>query len=46
MTCNHGVGTLAFDNPCLVGQNVAGGGSGIGVHEVECTIAAAGLPII
>jgi hypothetical protein len=43
MTCDHGVGTLAFDNPCLVGQNLSGGG--IGIHEVECTLAASGHPI-
>ncbi|HEV3030628.1 MAG TPA: hypothetical protein VG319_03250, partial [Polyangia bacterium] len=40
------VGALAFDNPCLVGQNLTGGGSSrIGVHEVECTLAAGGHPI-
>jgi hypothetical protein len=45
MTCDDGIGTLAFDNPCLVGQNLGGGGSGIGGHEVECTLATAGHPI-
>ena len=43
MTCDHGVGTLAFDNPCLVGHNP--GANEIGVHEVECTLATTGHPI-
>ena len=45
MTCDHGIGALAFDNPCLVGQSLGGNGSQIGVHEVECTLAGAGHPI-
>jgi len=45
MSCDHGVGTLAFENPCLVGNDLGGGGSGIGVHEVECRFAVSGNPI-
>jgi hypothetical protein len=45
MTCDSGVGMLAFDNPCLVGMNVAGDPSKPGFHEVECRLTAAGHPI-
>jgi hypothetical protein len=43
-TCDHGIGLVAFDNPCLVGFNLAGQ-MGVGAHEVECTLAVAGNPI-
>jgi hypothetical protein len=45
MTCDSGVGTIAFDDPCLVGMNVAGDPSKPGFHEVECRFTAAGHPI-
>jgi hypothetical protein len=36
-TCDHGVGTITFVNPCLVGHNL-GGGSDVGFHVVECSL--------
>ena len=45
MTCDHGVGRIAFDNPCLVGQNLNGVSSSPGVHEVECTLQASSHPV-
>jgi hypothetical protein len=38
MDCDHGVGQVAFVNPCLVGQNLAGSQRGIGLHETECQL--------
>jgi hypothetical protein len=41
MTCDNGVGSITFVNPCLVGW-VAGGDQNPmspGLHEVECTVA-------
>jgi len=45
MTCDSGEGTISFDNPCLVGMNVAGDPATPGFHEVECRFTAAGHPI-
>jgi hypothetical protein len=40
MDCDHGIGQLAFVNPCLIGENLAGrGGNGIGFHETDCHLA-------
>jgi hypothetical protein len=44
-TCDHGIGLVAFDNPCLVGFNLGGAPATTGVHVVECTLAVAGHPI-
>jgi hypothetical protein len=46
MTCDHGIGTLAFDNPCLVGMNLLGDLSKPGEHEIECHLAGPGHPIV
>jgi hypothetical protein len=45
MTCDHGIGTLAFDDPCLIGGNLAGDPSTIGFHEVECSFASLTHPV-
>jgi predicted small lipoprotein YifL len=44
-SCDQGIGPLAFDNPCLVGMNLAGNPMSPGFHEVECTLAAPGHPM-
>lgn len=44
MTCDHGVGAVTFDNPCLIGHNLFGDPSAVGVHEVECTLATTSHP--
>jgi hypothetical protein len=38
MTCDHAVGELALDNPCLVGNNLLG--PTVDIHAVECRLAA------
>jgi hypothetical protein len=45
MTCDQGVGTIAFDNPCLVGLNLTGDRSKPGLHVVECHFAAPSHPV-
>jgi len=46
MTCDHGVGAVALDDPCLVGFNVASTDpTSVGVHEVECTLATPTHPL-
>src|SRR5450432_323831 len=45
MTCDSGVGTIAFDDPCLVGSDLSGAPASVGIHEVECTFSSAGHPI-
>lgn len=42
MDCDHGIGQLAFVNPCLIGENLAGSPTGIGFHETDCHFAAGG----
>jgi hypothetical protein len=41
MSCDHGVGTITFHSPCLVGAAIGGDGnpSTFRSHEVECTLA-------
>jgi hypothetical protein len=46
MTCDHGIGTLGFLNPCLVGQNLAGNQSSPGFSETECQLAGQGHPVV
>ncbi|HEY2900920.1 MAG TPA: hypothetical protein VGL59_10120 [Polyangia bacterium] len=43
MTCDHGVGQVAFANPCLVGGNLASAKlDSVGNHETECSLAGEG----
>jgi hypothetical protein len=44
LSCDQGIGALAFDNPCLVGTNLSGGG-GTGFHETECRFHGMGDPV-
>jgi hypothetical protein len=44
LSCDQGVGQLAFDNPCQVGANLTGHG-GVGFHETECHLSGAGHPV-
>jgi len=44
LSCDHGVGPLAFFNPCEVGSNLSGQG-GVGFHETECRFFGAGEPV-
>jgi hypothetical protein len=40
MSCDDGVGTITFANPCLIGFRLGGGDpSTPGGHEIECTLA-------
>jgi len=46
LSCDHDVGPIAFDNPCLVGESLGGGNeAALGVHEVECALATSGHPV-
>jgi hypothetical protein len=43
MDCDHGIGQLAFVNPCLIGENFAGPArTRFGFHETDCHLATGG----
>ncbi|MDB4982889.1 MAG: hypothetical protein JWM82_3641, partial [Myxococcales bacterium] len=47
MSCDHGVGTIVFVDPCLVGGAVGTSTvSSLGVHEVECQLSTPGHPMV
>jgi hypothetical protein len=47
MTCDHGIGAVAFVNPCEVGMNLFGEGATTpGADETECHFAGQGAPIV
>ncbi len=45
LTCDHGIGTIAFVDPCLVGFAFTSAAS-LGVHEVECQLSTSGHPLV
>jgi hypothetical protein len=45
MTCDGGVGTIAIDDPCLVGASLSPNASQTGAHAVECTLATSSHPV-
>ena len=45
-TCDHGIGSVTFDDPCLVGVNLANTDpTSIGLHAVECHLEASAHPV-
>jgi hypothetical protein len=44
-SCDQGVGTIAFRNPCLVSQSLGGDPAELGIHEVECSLATPDHPM-
>jgi hypothetical protein len=45
LSCDNGVGTIALDNPCLVGHALNANGSEAGPHAVECRLSASSHPV-